>query len=225
VKPSYLLKELEFSRHSHDIKQYKQELDAYDAIKKLDIFFALYNYDKESFKHSFFMDSYVIKNLFSIEHHLLIKYFRAIDENNKVNILKFFADNLIEQLRYEKVVRLKFFDSLDELIDKLVWLLIRNEKYSYADDVLNEYMSYLKFLETYLIMLNEQNNKLNSTEMADKDSSKKIILLSKFNTYCKMILIKNHLHDFKSSYDIYEKADEMVQDFHKSTFIHLIKFT
>jgi len=184
-------------------KQIELESEAFDLFKKVELFFSLYQSDKEAFKDTFFLDTIVCKDLFDFpQPHLYMKYFRHLFDNFTIDLVNFFTDGLIERLKQEKIMRLKFYSSVDDLVNKLVRIQKRNEKYECASELLREYLSYLDFVEVYLKKLNTENNSVNK----ENDSSKNALIESKFSALCQMVIVKNSFNNFTATLDAFNKA-------------------
>ena len=208
--PVYLLKELEQSKSSDDLKQIDVENHAFDSFKKLELLYSLYQSDRNAFKDTFFLDTNVVKNIFdSTQAHVYMKYYRYLFDNFSIDLIQFFTDNLVERLKAEKVIRLGFYSSLDELIGKLLWTQIRNDKFESANELLTEYLKYLDFLDTYLTRINSENNSVNKD--VDNKRSKNILLASKFFALAHMVIVKNNLYNFKDTLDTFNKAVDVMK--------------
>ena len=208
-----MLSELKINKNEDDNKQILKENEAFDSFKKLELLYSLYLIDKDSFKDSFFLDTFIaFKILNSYNSHMHIKYYRNLFEKYNIDMLKFLKDFLIEHLQSEKVIRLKLYESLDELVYKLTWTLIRNEKYEYAQQLLEEYLKYLDFLEEYLKNLNEENNNLNQDTIKSFSS----ILSIKFYAMSNLIIVDNYLLKFKEAFVVYDQANLLLDEIRKS---------
>jgi hypothetical protein len=202
-RPIYLLKELEQSKSRDDLKQIELESEAFDLFKRVELFFSLFQSDQEAFKDSFFLDTIICKNLFDFSHpHLYMKYFRHLFDNFSIDLVNFFTDGLIERLKQEKILRLKFYASVDDLVNKLVFIQKKNEKFECANELLSEYLRYLDFVEIYLKKLNTENNSVNK----ENDTSKNALLASKFSALCQMVVVKSHFYNFEATLNAFNKA-------------------
>lgn len=190
-----------------------KESEAFDSFKKLELLYSLYKIDKEPFKDSFLLDTFIaFKILNSYNSHMHMKYYKSLVDKYDIDMLKFLKDFLIEHLKSEKVIRLKLYESLDELVYKLTWTLIRNEKFEYAESLLEEYSKYLEFLQEYLRNLNEENNNLNKNPVKNINS----ILSIKFYALTNLIIVKNHLMKFKEALITFEKANILLEQLKNS---------
>lgn len=218
-KPIYLIKELESSKDAEDTKQLALEHETFDAFKKLELLYSLYQSDRDSFKDSFFLDTKIVRNVLnSFYPHLNMKYYRHLYDTFNIDILKFLSDNLVERLRMQKIIRLTFYSSLDELVHKLVWVLIRNEKFSFANEVLIEFISYINFLDDYLDKINNENNNLNKDVSASSSNDTNILLTAKFYALTNLVIVKNNLYEFKTSYDIFNRAIDLMEQCERSKY-------
>ena len=207
-RPIYLLKELEQSKSRDDTKQIELENEAFDLFKKVELFFSLYQSDKEAFRDTFFLDTIVLKAFLDFEHtHLYMKYFRHLFDNFQIDLINFFTDGLIERLKQEKIVRLKFYSSVDDLVVKLVRIQKRNEKYECAIELLKEYLVYLEFVEGYLKKLNAENNTVNK----ENDSSKNALVSCKFSALCQMVIVRNNFYNLEATLDAFDKAFDFMK--------------
>ena len=214
-RPVYLINDLEKSGDPDDARQLKNENLTYEAFKKLETVYSLYVNDRESFKESFFLDTGAVKTILDSPHpHLLMKYYKHLSESFDIDMLKFFNQVIIEKFKLEKIIRLLLYDDLDELVDKLVWIQIRNEKYEYADELLTEYLKYLDFVQNYLEKITIENNNIKNESL--NDNSKKILLTSRFQALSHLIFVKNNLFDFKSAFRLFNEALELIDIFNQS---------
>ena len=214
-RPVYLINDLEKSGDPDDARQLKNENLTYEAFKKLETVYSLYVNDRESFKESFFLDTGAVKTILDSPHpHLLMKYYKHLSESLDIYMLKFFNQVIIEKFKLEKIIRLLLYDDLDELVDKLVWIQIRNEKYEYADELLTEYLKYLDFVQNYLEKITIENNNIKNESL--NDNSKKILLTSRFQALSHLIFVKNNLFDFKSAFRMFNEALELIDIFNQS---------
>ena len=220
--PEALINELKFTNNEDDAKQITKEAEAFDSFKKLELLYSLYMIDKESFKDAFFLDTFIaFKILNSYNSHMHMKYYKSLSDKYGINMLKFLKDFLVEHLKSEKVIRLKLYESLDELVYKLTWTLIRNEKYEFAEQLIEEYLNYLDFLEEYLKNLNEENNNVNKDTLKSFSS----IMSIKFYALSNLIIVKNYLLKFKEGLSLFESTNSLLKNIHKSkTILVLIKF-
>lgn len=213
--PENLLDELKLTKHEDDNKQIGKETEALEAFKKLELLYSLYLIDKESFKDVFLLDTFIaFKILNSYNFHMHMKYYKTLYEKYEIDMLKFLKDFLVEHLKSEKVIRLKLYETLDELIYKLTWTLVRNVKYEYAKQLLEEYLNYLDFLEDYLKNLNEENNKLHQ-DTIKSDSS---ILTIKFYAMANQLIVYNYLMEFEEAFKVFEKSNALLEQIRKSMF-------
>ena len=214
--PEALINELKFTNNEDDAKQITKEVEAFDSFKKLELLYSLYMIDKESFKDAFFLDTFIaFKILNSYNSHMHMKYYKSLSDKYGINMLKFFKDFLVEHLKSEKVIRLKLYESLDELVYKLTWTLIRNEKYEFAEQLIEEYLNYLDFLEDYLKNLNEENNNVNKDTLKSFSS----IMSIKFYALSNLIIVKNYLLKFKEGLSLFETTNILLKNIHKSKTI------
>lgn len=251
IKPSYLIDELKSSKDPNDLKQLTAEIEAYELFKQLEKLLA--ESDMLSFSSSiadsnvanppnsninsdnseFILDTLVVKNILDLaDTHMYIKYYKQFADTQKIDVLRTFAHMMMESFARDKVIRLRFYANLDELVHKLAWTFIRNERVKLADNMLNEYLNYIEFLENYVDKLHKENS---STTLANErtshnhhhnrgtaeshstasrslfnDNSRFILLLSKLNTLSNLIIVKNTLCDFASSLALYKSAKELL---------------
>jgi len=212
--PEGLINELKLNKHNEDdLKQVGKESEAFDSFRKLELLYSLYSIDKDSFKDTFLLDTFIaFKILNSYNSHMHMKYYKNLADKFEIDMLKFLKEFLVEHLKSEKVIRLKLYDSLDELVYKLTWTLIRNTKYIYAKQLLIEYMNYLNFLEDYLKNLNEENNNLNK----DTDKSFSSILSIKFYALSNLVIVYSYMMDFKKAFTAFNEANSLLEQIKKN---------
>lgn len=211
--PESLINQLKSNRNEDDNKQIMKEHETFDSFKKLELLYSMYITDKSSFKDSFFLDTFIaFKILNSYNAHMHMKYYKNLQDKYDIDMLKFLKEFLVEHLKSEKVIRLKLYESLDELVYKLTWTLIRNEKYTYARELLEEYLKYLDFLEEYLRTLNEENNNLNK----DTRSSVSSVLTIKFYAMSNLIIVNNYLLNYAEAYVVFDRSNVLLEEIRKS---------
>ncbi len=211
--PEYLINELKTTINDDDNKQILKEQEAFDSFRKLELLYSMYMIDKSSFKDTFFLDTFIAyKIVNSYNAHMHMKYYKNLEDKYNIDMLNFLKEFLIEHLKSERVIRLKLYETLDELVYKLTWTLIRNEKYHYAKQLLEEYLKYLDFLEEYLKTLNEENNNLNK----DTKNSQSSILTIKFYALSNLIIVNNYMLNYKEAYVIYEKSNILLENIRKT---------
>lgn len=244
TKPSYLIDELKSSKDANDLKQLTAEIEALELFKELEKLMAECKTTSQSLFHSvssmgtsavspvagdsspcveFILDTLVVKNILDLaDTHMYIKYYKQFSENQKVDVLSLFAAIMIQSFAREKVIRLRFYANLDELVHKLAWTFIRNERPRLADEMLTEYLSYIEFLENYVDKLHKENSLTAARTSAEKtasssrsrslfnDNSRFILIISKLNTLSNLIIVKNTLSDFSSSLALYKSAKELL---------------
>ena len=207
--PIYLLKELEQTKNPDDLRQAEIENQTFDSFKKLELLYSLYQSDKKSFKDTLFLDTNVAKTILNSSHpYSYMKYYRHLLDNFNIDLIKFITDNLVENFKFQKVIRLSFYSSLDDLVEKLFWIQIKNEKFEYANQLISEYLNYLDFLDAYLNKLNNENNLVN--KVVDDKRSKNSVVSSKCLAYIYMVIVKNNLYNFKETLEMFDKAIEMM---------------
>lgn len=213
TKPSYLLDELKSSKDPNDLKQLAAELEALELFKQLE------KLNHESISGSqdgleFILDTLVVKNILDLaDTHMYVKYYKQFAESHKIDFLRVFFASMVESFNKDKIIRLRFYTNIDELVHKLAWTFIRNERPKLADQMLNEYLNYIDFLETYVEKLNKENNITagdKSRPRSFNDNSRFILLISKLNTLSNLIIVKNALSDFSSSLALYKSAKELL---------------
>jgi hypothetical protein len=227
IKPSYLIDELKSSKDANDLKQLAAEIEAFEQFKQLEklsaeilggagVDLAAPDFLMASLSTAeFILDTSVVKNILDLaDTHLYIKYFKQFAETHKIDYLRVFCTLMVDSFQKDRIIRLQFYSNLDELVHKLAWTFIRNERPRLADEMLNEYMSYIDFLETYVDRLNKENNSMldrsTSRSRSVNDNSRFILLISKLNTLSNLIIVKNALNDFSSSLALYKSAKELL---------------
>lgn len=111
------------------------------------------------------------------------------------------------------MIRLIYYDNLDELVYKLVWTLIRNERYELANECLEEYLNYLEFLDTYVSRIHIENNSVSKSSNSKSQlsfNSRDLVLSSRFYAISNLIIVKNHLFDFENALALYNKALDLL---------------
>jgi len=141
-----------------------------------------------------------------------MKYYKNLADKYEIDMLKFLKEFLVEHLKSEKVIRLKLYESLDELVYKLTWTLIRNTKYTYARQLLKEYLNYLDFLADYLKNLNEENNNLKKDTVKSFSS----ILSIKFYALSNLVIVNSYMMDFKKAFALFNEANMLLDQIKKS---------
>ncbi len=212
--PEGLINELKTSKSNEDdLKQISKESEAFDSFKKLELLYSLYLTDKEAFKDTFLLDTFIaFKILNSYNSHMHMKYYKNLADKYEIDMLKFLKEFLVEHLKSEKVIRLKLYESLDELVYKLTWTLIRNTKYTYARQLLKEYLNYLDFLADYLKNLNEENNNLKKDTVKSFSS----ILSIKFYALSNLVIVNSYMMDFKKAFALFNEANMLLDQIKKS---------
>lgn len=214
IRPSYLLDELKVSKDANDLKQLTAEREAFELFKQLEKL----SYDiltpsgTPTLTEDFILDTPIVKSILDLaDCHLYIKYFKYFNDGFKVDILKEFNRLMVENFNKDKIIRLRFYGNLDELVHKLAWTFIRNEKSSYANEMLDEYLNYIEFLENYVKKLNKENNNLEKLKAKNlNDNSRFILLIGKLNTISNLIIVKNSLFDFTTSIALNRNAKELL---------------
>lgn len=234
TKASYLIDELKSSKDPNDLKQLTAEIEAYELFKQLEKLVAESssssfsslpsNRSPSSSETDFFLDSLVLKNILDLaDTHMYIKYYKQYAESQKVDLLGIFARVIMESFARDKVIRLRFYSNLDELVHKLAWTFLRNERPKLADEMLNEYLNYIEFLENYVDKLQKENSMTaagatsggeqkgtRSSRSLFNDNSRFILLISKLNTISNLIIVKNALSEFTSSLELYKSGKELL---------------
>jgi len=212
--PEGFINELKTSKSNEDdLKQVSKESEAFDSFRKLELLYSLYLTDKEAFKDTFLLDTFIaFKILNSYNSHMHMKYYKNLADKYEIDMLKFLKEFLVEHLKSEKVIRLKLYESLDELVYKLTWTLIRNTKYTYARQLLKEYLNYLDFLAEYLKNLNEENNNLKKDTVKSFSS----ILSIKFYALSNLVIVNSYMMDFKKAFVLFNEANMLLDQIKKS---------
>jgi hypothetical protein len=192
TKPTDLFNELEASKDPEDHKQLELEFEAFDLFQKLELIYSLHksNSGNKKNKNLFILDTQTFRHIINVKHaHMYIKYLKNMSDLVKTDLLKYLNDCFVERLKEEKDIKLKHFAKLDDLVFKFTAFLINNEKFEYANELLEEYLKYLKNSEE-----SKQNADQNETE------------ISRFYTLSNLIVVKNNLYDFKSSLQVFDQA-------------------
>lgn len=219
VKPSNLLSDLEKSEDPEDIKQMNFENEEYDTFRKLEILYSIYTTDPESLNGSFFLDTQIaFKLLNSTNIHMHMKYYQFLLVKFNIDLLKFLTDLLVNAFKSGKIIRLRLFKSLNDLVNKLVWTLIRNEKHGYANQLLEEYLLYFNFIQDYLLKINTENNNLNHETLKSFNS----LLSDRLSVYSLLLLTKLNLFDFDKAAQLVEQSDSVIQELNKSKILKII---
>jgi hypothetical protein len=190
-KPTGLYTELDVSKDPEDHKQLDLEYEAFDLMQKLELIYSLHksNASNNKNRHLFILDTQTFKHILNNKHaHMYMKYFKNLIDLVKVDLLKYLKDCFVERLKEGKVIKLKHFVKLDDLLFKFTQFLIHNERFEYANELLGEFLNYLEVVD--------ESNPADSSESN----------LSRFNALSYLILVKNNLFDFKSSLDLYDRA-------------------
>lgn len=213
VNPSNLISELESSDDLEDTKQVSLENEEFDTFRKLEILYSIYMTDPESLNGSFFLDTQIaFKLLNSNNSHMHIKYYHFLNTKFNIDLLKFLSDLLVNAFKKGKIIRLRLFKTLSDLVNKLAWTLIRNEKHEYADYILEEYLIYLNFIQDYLLKINTENNNLNHETLKGFNS----LFSDRLNIYSLLLITKLNLFNFTKPTEIIQLTDGVAQELTKS---------
>ena len=219
--PSYVTKSYAFfsdlacSDDIDDIKQLDFENEEFDSFRKFEILFSIYLTDPSSLNESLFLDTHIAYNILSSTNAFMHnKYYTSLMNKYDIDLLKFLKNCLIEYFKAEKILRLRLFKSIDELVYKLSFVLFRNEKYEYAIELLLEYLNYLEFIESYLLKINTENNNLNHETL----KSFNLLLIEKFNAYSSLLVAKLNLFDFVNTSALIQKTNDLFEILNKSKF-------
>ena len=212
-KPFSLIADLQKTKEQEDAKQAVDELEEFESFCKLEILYSIYMADPESLNGSLFLDTQIAyKLLNSSNTHMHIKYYTNLLVKFEIDLLKFLKDCLVSCFKSGKIIRLRLFKSLDELVYKLSWILLRNEKYEYTAQLLEEFLNYLDFIENYLSKINIENNNLQHETLTSLNS----LLIDKFNTYSLLSVTKLNLFEFDKSAFLIEKTNNLIEVLNKS---------
>ena len=201
VKPNALFAELEVSKDSNDQKQLVLENECFELFQKLELIYSLH----KSNKSLFILDTQTFKKVLNPKHtHYYMKYFKNLVDLVKIDLSKYLKDHFLEKLREEKILKLKHFTKLDDLVFNFVSFLTKNDKYEHADEILLEYLKYLNFVQ----------KETEKSQLENKNDDKILLDLyaSRFLTFSYSIIVKNNLFDFKSSLEIYDKAYRLLKN-------------
>jgi hypothetical protein len=213
MKPNGLMNDLEKSGDQDDLGQIQSENDEFNAVRRLEALYSVYLADPESLNGSLFLDTHVAYNILnSYNIHMHSKYYKSLACKFNIDILKFLKDCLIEYFKSEKIIRLRLFKSVDDLVHKLTWTLFRNEKYDLASKILEEYLKYFDFIERYMSKLNSENNNLNQETAKSLNS----LLSEKFKAYSTLLIAKLNLFEFDKSAILIEKTNALIETLNKS---------
>lgn len=192
IRPDGAIGELAKSNESDDLQQIDLENAAYILMRKLELLYSLYQND-ESLKSSFFIDTDIVSTIISSSHnYLYMKYFKNLRDTFGIDMLKYFKDVFIEHIR-SGISNLKYYENLDDLVQKLSWLFMRNEENRYAQEILTVYLHQISLLDENIDSI--YNNS---------------IWKSTINAQCLLLLIKNNLTDYKHSYEIFNSASKLI---------------
>ncbi|CAF0994687.1 unnamed protein product [Brachionus calyciflorus] len=226
TRPEYLFEQLKISKDFNDINQLDIELDIFYFFKNLEASYLMLKSKDEQFKDAFILDTPDCKNILNLSSSFMgVKYFKALSKTFDIDMLKYLTDTLIENFNKSKVIRLSYYDCLDELVFKLLWSLIRNERNDLADLMLSEYLNHLEFLDTYVNRINAENNLISTKNKTQPIyNSKELVLTSRFYALSNFIIIKNNLFDFQSCWIMFDKAVQildlcLIEDHRVSTTI------
>lgn len=221
VRPEYLFQQLKASKDINDLTQLDVEFDIFYFIKNLEGLYLMLNSKQDQFKDTFLLDTPDCKNILNLSSSFMaIKYFKALKKHFDIDLLQFMTQSLIEYFNQSKVIRLSYYDCLDELVFKLCWSLIRNERNELADKMLNEYLNHLDFLDTYVNRINAENNSINAKNKTQPIyNSKELVLTSRFYTYSNYIIVKANLFEFEKCWLMLDKAQELLNNCLTSFFI------
>lgn len=212
VRPEYLFEQLKASKDINDLTQLDIELDVFYFIKNLEGLYLMLKSKEEQYKDTFLLDTPDCKNVLNLSSSfMVIKYFKALRKHFDIDLLKFMSQSLIDYFNQSKVIRLSYYDCLDELVFKLCWSLIRNERNDLADEMLHEYLNHLEFLDTYVNRINAENNLISAKNKTQPIyNSKELVLTSRFYAYSNYIVVKANLFDFDSCWLMLDKAQEIL---------------
>ncbi|RNA40790.1 amyloid -binding 2-like isoform X1 [Brachionus plicatilis] len=212
VRPEYLFEQLKASKDLDDLSQLDIELDVFYFVKNLEGLYLMLKAKEEQYKDTFLLDTADCKNVLNLSSSfMVIKYFRALGKHFNIDLLKFMTESLIGYFNQAKVIRLSYYDCLDELVFKLCWTLVRNERNELADQMLSEYLNHLEFLDTYVNKINAENNSISAKNKTQPIyNSKELVLTSKFYAYSNHIIVKANLFDFESCWIMLDKAQEIL---------------
>jgi hypothetical protein len=174
IEPKKHFNQLETSQSNDDSIQLKNERECLRNLQKLESFYSMFIKDKDLFSNLFILDTKTAAIVIGNKEtpHLYMKYYRFLQDEHKIDFLLFYkeatCDWLTKMYQLERnsasVYQLKNYSSLDDFINNLMWIFIRNERYEFANDILEDYVRYL---ETILDgkrtndNINEEKNELN----------------------------------------------------------------
>jgi hypothetical protein len=191
-KPAGLFSELEVSKDPEDNKQLDLEFEAFDLFQKLELIYSLHksNAGNKKNKSLFILDTQTFRHILNSNHvHMYMKYLRNMTDLVKVDLFMYLKDCFVERLRENTYLKLKHFAKLDDLVFKFAAFLMLNERFEYADELLEEYLKYLKIAE--------ESKQISAQNELD---------ISRFYTLSNLIIVKNNMFDFKNSRQVYDNA-------------------
>ena len=199
VRPEVLIAELSKSDDLDDIKQIDVENVSFISMKKLELLYSLYQ-SEETMKSSFFLDTEVVSTIINSKHSFTyMKYFKNLHDSFGIDMLKIFKD-FFNQLIISKTLNLKFYENLHELVKRLSWFFMNNEKNELAQQLINSYLHH--------ITLNEGNSDILVNNIKLKNT---------FEAQSLLLLIKNNLMDFKNSYEVFTALSNLLNHIKKLT--------
>lgn len=195
IKPISLLKELELSKEPDDHKQLDLEYEAFNLFQKLELLCSYHKSTSQQPNNSsrktagsdmIILDTQTFKHILNVKHvHVYMKHIKNLNDLIKFDILKYLTECLVASLRERKPLRVKQFAKLDDLVFKFALFLISNERHEHANQILEQYLVYLK-----------QQSVGSESETQS----------SRFYALSHLVVVKNNMYDFKSAFETYDEA-------------------